>query len=215
MLRRLFIAIAGLGFLTWALSGPLPAEMPPLFVYEGDSLTAASANPANLNKWPAQLPILSPYFAQGTSHNFAKPGTKSSRLPGEFATQAHTVKPAKGQTGYFFVWAGTNDLARGAAAEAVYENLRMTWQLARADGYKVVAFTVPPARAITGDQEISRAQLNGMILGDRSAYDLVIRAHDLLPNPSNTNLFLGDGTHLTRAGNTLIAKTVAATVPGR
>jgi peptidoglycan hydrolase-like protein with peptidoglycan-binding domain len=189
-----------------------PAPKVPVLVFEGDSLTASSSI-----KWPTQLLKLGlRQFSSATVFNGGEVGDKASSMVGEYAKEGHAHQPSAGQNAYFFLWAGTNDLAgSNDTPETIYANLKKLWASARADGFKVVAFTVKPFGAINGTpRDADRVKLNQLIQSDPSLYDYVVRADLVLPNWKNLTYFSTDGTHLTEGGNKKIMIEVATVLSG-
>lgn len=179
---------------------------------EGDSITEGALVPSlgRLN-WPLQMGGLSEVFSKGTVHNFALGGDLVSSMVTEYATQAHTVKPAlPSDQGYFFLMAGANDIGQSTAAATIYNNLKTIWATARADGFKVFVFTVTPSTGWTvgNGKETIRLALNALIAGDSTLYDGIIRGDLLLPDPANGTYFL-DGIHPSPAGSLVLSHAVA------
>jgi lysophospholipase L1-like esterase len=183
-----------------------------ILAIEGDSISEGALVPdlGRLN-WPLQMGNLSEIFGRGIVHNFAVGGDTADAMRAEYATQAHTVKPTlPGDQGYFFLMAGTNDVELSTAAATIYGYLTTIWAAARSDGFKVIAFTIPPSTAFTvgNGKETIRLALNTLILSDKTLYDSCVYSDVLLPNPSSETYYL-DGVHPTPAGSLILSYAVA------
>ncbi len=140
---------------------------------------------------------------------------------GRYADFIRPLRPKAGQVGYFICYIGLNDCGRvyqngnlsglwgvnGGWANA-YSNL-MT--CARADGFKVVAFTMHVQRAVwTGSGRNALIAMNNYIRtctvsGTGIAlWDYLVDLEQSFPNPYDTRLN-DDGLHLTGAGYEVLA----------
>ena len=156
-----------------------------IVVIEGDSISDPASIPLN---WAVQLTATaSPYFGKATVSNYALGGDTANNMVGEYATQGQTKRPTNnGDEGWFFLMAGTNDIGGWSFPAAdIYDDLKAIWASARADRFKVVAFTILPSGIFTPAQEAIRKSLNTLILSDPSLYDFVIRPDIVLPDPTN------------------------------
>lgn len=177
---------------------------PPLYVFEGDSMSVESPR-----SWPVQLARSNPKIRSSENVNVARRGTKTLLLHRDYLRQVEPIRPNKGRKAVYFLFMGSVDLARDTMpAEDIYRNLSWAWERARMEGFKVVAFTIKPAIGIKGYREEQRRRLNEMILANPSAYDGIIRTELLLPNPTDRALILPDGMHPTEAGHERIADAV-------
>lgn len=159
--------------------------------------------------WPVQLARDNPAIRAGENINVARRGTKTLLLRRDYLRQVEPIRPKKGRKAIYFLFMGSVDLARDTMpAEDIYRNIAWAWAQAKAEGFKVVAFTIKPATGIKGYREEQRRRLNEMILANPSAYDGIIRTELLLPNPTDRALILPDGMHPTEAGHERIADAV-------
>ncbi|MDB5238360.1 MAG: hypothetical protein JWM46_630 [Candidatus Kaiserbacteria bacterium] len=172
-------------------------------VFEGDSITVNN----DATSWPNKLMTINSRLGGGVLYNFAQNGDNAAAMVGEYTTEAHQKKPAAGGEAYFFLFAGGNDILGDVTAAATYANLKTLWANARADGYRVVAFTIMNRTTFTGSKATQWAALNNLILSDRTLYDYVVRADLALPDPTSSTNF-ADGTHPTPAGYAVIANAV-------
>jgi len=173
-------------------------------VAEGDSLTA------DPDGWPS---LVDDYWAgsRATVYNYAVSGHQADEMVGQYATQSHLVSPGHlsrpAERAIFSLLAGTNDLNHAVVAADVYADLVVLWAAAKADGYEVVAFTLPPASVLTGSEETNRVALNVLILSNLSLYDHLCDLASILPNNLDATYYV-DGTHFTAAGKTVVCANV-------
>lgn len=178
------------------------------YIFVGDSLTEgwAGATP-----YPTALQT---YWTGGKSWNT---GIATQVLGAPATTnngtgQYDVIKNHKPDATFYtkcllFVWFCTNDLAGGTSAADCYTSLLSYWAAARADGFKVIAFTIPPRAdaAFSAADETERQALNSSILGDATKYDAVVDAATLFPNPNDLTYFNADKVHLNSTGNATLA----------
>jgi hypothetical protein len=192
------------------VQGP-PGSNAPIFSFEGDSLTFTPG----FGTWPLKLPAMSGFFSRGVSYQFALAGDTAALMVGEYAAQAGSIAIPAGQEAYFFLWAGTNDVASGQISVAVtgYNYLKTLWAAARASGYKVIAFTLMLRSDLTPTTNAVRVDLNTLILSDPTLYDGLVRPDIMFTDTGDLSTFR-DGVHLTEAANVLVAKAVIAATLG-
>lgn len=163
-------------------------------VFEGDSLTEGyPAVTAGLGyQWSNSFLRTWKSLTWGT--NAAKTGEYLSDML--FSQYTNHVKPwrtAGGTNAVLALYAGLNDIASATPFE-VYTNLSNYWALARADGFKVIAFTLPSRRDTTTLTERSATfELNKLIRQDPSLYDELCDAAVFFRGMRMTNT--ADGTH--------------------
>lgn len=107
---------------------------------------------------------------------------------------------------------GTNDLARQYSPETIFENLKRCWDVALANGSKVLILTVPEA-GVRSRADDKRDKLNDMI---RKAQGGKIHVHDhhaAVPywsmSEENRVLYWEDHIHLTADGYDLMGDRIA------
>lgn len=178
---------------------------------EGDSLSAQGQGVSGRAVWTDYVQALSPHAGQAAFSNFAVGGKRASELADDYAAKGGSVDPATaGDEGTYYLFAGINDIADGTSAATVYGYLTANWALARADGYRVVAFTPTPHAGIAGDgRQDEYLALLALIRGDATKYDHLVDAAALLPDPNSATDF-HDGIHTAPAGAQKIARAVAA-----
>lgn len=175
------------------------------YLYEGDSITdTVKGYPFD---WPAQLVKLSPSAAKTPQINVAYTGDTIEWMLGQYDSQVHPYAPTKStQNFFFFVLAGTNDAFYGRNETQIYTDLKTEWAKARADGFKVVAFTI--TRSIDPKRDTTLVKVNKMIKADTTKYDYLVKTDELLPDPTNTLLWQRDALHPNIAGSKMIAQEV-------
>ncbi len=171
-------------------------------VYEGDSLSNDAVD------WPGYLITKSGFFGRATQINVATGGETVATMVTQYATQVTPNAPSRNvDEGYFYILGGTNDLNAARTAVQIYADLKTEWQNARADKFKVIAFTVLPSTSFTAGEEAERIILNNLIANDSTYYDYLIRPEVFFTDATDTTYF-SDGTHLTTTGASLLADMV-------
>lgn len=127
-------------------------------------------------------------------------------MSANYAIKVSPHKPIKkNDDAYLFIWAGTNDIANDNSSSVVYNNLKSEWSQAKAEGFKVVAFTIMPRGTLTPSQEIQRVNTNNLILSNSSLYDYLIRTDLIFPTSADTTYFYSDAVHLNYNGSNFLA----------
>ena len=180
-------------------------------VCEGDSLTDVAGPTGPSGIWPLQLLSYLPELRAASYANVATSGEKAQQMQYEYATQGHLYAPKPGQLGLFTLLAGTNDIGAGTSGSTTFTYLQYIWAAARADGFRVMAFTVPQnaSCAASGTLEIQRQALNSLILSATSNWDYCVDIDKIL-----TYTDMSDNTHPTVTGNGKIAGLVAQVLQG-
>ena len=164
--------------------------------------------------WPYRMAIKSPLFSRGTFTNYSVGGKTAATIAGEYSSTTHNQRPVQpGDEAWFFLFAGTNDIYADTTGAATYAHLQTSWAAARAEGFKVCAFTVMDSTRNSAGQRAQLVILNNLIKGTPSLYDYLVRADLVLPNPASGTYF-ADGIHPTAAGDELIASAVAVALDG-
>jgi lysophospholipase L1-like esterase len=146
-------------------------------------------------------------------YNFAVSGQGSAEALSAYTDTAHTVRPSNAnEKGWLFVWIGLNDVG-GKTPSEIYFNLKAIWQLGRADGFSVAAFTITRGGAYTPENGLFQQwdELNSLILSDKTPYDALCRPDVLFPAPVDPLYFI-DGIHPTPLGAQKIAEWIAQTM---
>lgn len=173
---------------------------------EGDSLSVDDLSPPRL-QWPIQLSTL-----LGPGFDFTNYAHSGDTVQGISQDIEATFDPLR--TTYFTLWAGTNDLnVASPSAAGIYANLSFCWGVMVANSAMVIAFTITPRTIFDATQETARQSLNSMIRGDSSLYYALcdVAAIPELQDPSDATYY-SDGTHLTTAGNAVVAAAVRASM---
>jgi len=143
-------------------------------VFDGDSLTYGVGSTSSLT-YPNQLLALltggAPYYANwNTAIGGSSAGTiLSSRYDATVAPLRAIAFPKD----IYAVWSGTNDLGGGVSGATLYTTLKGIWAKARADGRKVIAFTITPrsGTGVSAGFETQRGIVNTAIRSDPTLYD--------------------------------------------
>jgi PGF-pre-PGF domain-containing protein len=177
--------------------------------FEGDSLSTVS----NLGTWPTKLVNIYSFFQNPLYSIFvAKSGDTIENMVTEYGLQVSPYTVISDDERYFFLWAGTNDLGSGVNSVTTYENLKIEWANARADGFIIVAFTIMNRTDFIGTKYTNWTDLNNLILSDNTLYDYLIRPDLLFPDATDSTYFL-DGIHLTNVANEILAQNVSSYFP--
>ena len=185
------------------------------FVFIGDSLTAGyPLTPAY--SYPVQAGALPFFFNRGTSYTTGETGGYCTTLLTTYPTTTHPYRPAGSITrSYVFIECGHNDLVSEAQTDtAVFATLQAIYSKAHADGFIVVAFTVPKATTCAPSAESYRQALNDRIRGANiqqqgaAGWDYLIDFDWLFTDPTNELWFQPGGVHLTAAGYSVLARYV-------
>lgn len=179
-----------------------------LGVVEGDSLSTYLTWPPDATMGANVRGLLD------TDSNLASGGATAAYILSNYATDVRPLKPAAGEQKWLFLLAGTNDAASTPTAADIFASLSSIWALARADGFKVAAFTV----MLSGDtsNNAKRNSLNALIRAAANEYDALIdtdrffiRLTGSATYYTNTTYFNGDQIHLIAAGNAALGAEVA------
>ena len=184
--------------------------------FEGDSLTNYN-NGGDWQTWPTWIMKYSPYFSQSSStRNDASPGKEAATMASQYSTKGHLNRPTNNNDiGWYFIWGGTNDITiDGLSAATTYGYLQTIWAAARADRYRVVAFTMAPRTDCTSACETRRLAFNTLIRGDHTLYDYLVEPDIIMPNAADTTYYRSDGVHINNTGSLKISQLVNTVVNG-
>ncbi len=108
---------------------------------------------------------------------------------------------------------GSNDIGWGYPVHAIFKTLTTLWSLARGNGSRVVACTVPPIGSVFPDIQVKQGELNSLIL--RASKDIegliVVDLFSALADSDNLLLSTfdsGDGLHLSIQGYRQMGETI-------
>lgn len=202
--RRLYHKTIGAGY------------MPTInFLVEGDS---ESAGVASEYTWcSAPLWTNSILNRQIQVRNLSLSGAPLAAMTTDYATSAAPcrVEFDYAPRQYYFLFGGNNDVS--VSPYTVHEQLKTLWTAARADGYKVVAFTILKTFGTDAYAE-NRKTLNFLIRNSPSFYDLLIDTDQVpeIQNYLDTALlgstaptFQDDKIHLTSLGHYYLSRYIA------
>jgi lysophospholipase L1-like esterase len=165
-----------------------------ILVADGDSITAAANNHA------IQLRNLSGYFGKARFKDIAIPSLTADQIRAKYQADIAGYKPLSiNDEGYYIVYAGINDIMFSQSADSTYSELKDIWAQARADGFKVVAFTLAPTvfTQTIGTNAQELVKLNQLIASDASLYDYLVRPEFLISDYNNPVYYLPDQVHWT------------------
>ncbi len=171
-------------------------------VFEGDSITDPNVNPST---WPVQLVANYAWAGAVSYFNDAVSGSSISDIVSRYAANVYPHRPSAGQRVLLYVLIGHNDLNSGTSGATAYAALASYWATAKADGFTIVAITVPPSTHFTGTvKDTERATFNQLVRQNYTNYGFLADADTVYPVPTNTTYF-ADGTHPTAAWHLLMA----------
>jgi len=166
--------------------------------------------------WVEFMPLYSTVWSNSVIHNFALSGQGSKQALSRYATTVHTVRPSQpNETGWLFAWLGITEITTNRDSSFIYDNLKQLWQLARADGFKVAAFTTTRGGGWTPENGMYQQWelVNNLILSDPTLYDALCRPDVLFPAPVDPLYFM-DGIHPTPLGAHLVAQWITQNMDG-
>jgi lysophospholipase L1-like esterase len=206
-MKRLMLFATMLLFLTPAIR----ATAQTVVVAEGDSITCCS--PAATYMWPHYLQNLSWYTGLATPKLFndSKSGSTMNEVAARYAAKVKPYCKSRSYANkYLLLYDGINDMNIYQhplrTAPAVYAQMTAYWDQARADGCKVVAFTVSTAIWSSSQQNL----LNTLIRGGGSHYDYLVDLAATSLNYPNATYYTVDNVHPNDLGQELIAAAVNA-----
>lgn len=195
-----------------------------IYVFEGDSLTLGNTSP-NTVSYPAAL-IAKSFISSllTSSTNVATGGETLANMSSQYAAQVYPQRPAAtgSSSSTLFIWAGANDY-QSVEGSGTYTDaagyvtaLETYWAQAKADGFRVVAFTLLRRTDLGAllPAEQTRIEINERIR-QSSTYDLLIDADRLFPDPDDRRYFLSGGIHLSDTGNRRLADHIMAVITSR
>jgi len=90
----------------------------------------------------------------------------------------------------------------------VYNNIVSYCNSRKASGFKVLVFTILPRTGIAGANETARVAINALIVANWASYAdgvVDVAADARFSDYNDTTYFQADKTHLTDAGETVVA----------
>jgi lysophospholipase L1-like esterase len=170
-----------------------------LIVYSGDSISSTDSRShpyqcveANLGLWDR--------------HVVGVNGQRSDQLISQWSSNEGAITLSETVRNVLHLMIGTNDLAQGYSATAIYSNILTIVGLAQTAGYDdIVVSTVLPASIIGSATE--RNSLNTSIRNGADANGYLLSDPDDFTELQNTSdeTYYYDGTHLDIRGSSLIA----------
>jgi lysophospholipase L1-like esterase len=192
------------------LAGSSYAATKPAVICDGDSLTEVG--------YPSQLATL--FGAAAQVINLGKSGTATSEMIARAQFRTYPRLGARRQSNWLVQGGATNDILAGASAASIIANLITLYANARAAGYRVCAWTIPPGATTlsghyTAPQETVRQAVNAWIR--TTGATLVDAVVDLasIESTLSQDAYHIDGIHFTSAGYLLIAQAIYAVLVSR
>lgn len=154
---------------------------------------------------------------KGAAYSWATGGNTIAKIVDRFdyETQARRHRPNRWITkSYATCWAGTNDIANGSdatpTAATVHAKLREYWAKAKADGNKVIAFTILDRVDVSSAKRLKIQAVNDLIRADQNTgrFDYLVDLYSTFaPNGASQTYptALLDGLHPYDAGHVVIA----------
>lgn len=149
-------------------------------------------------------------FTISDVYNVAVSGQTTVNMLADEATQVYPLWRWARQN-YLIAWEGTNDLRDGATATQAYDNLVLYYSNGQTAGFQCVAMTILPRTGQPLSFETRRIEVNNNLRANWPSFSDAladVAADPRLSDPNNTTYF-SDGTHLTAAGNAVVAEIVA------
>jgi hypothetical protein len=168
-------------------------------VFDGDSLTSSN-NPA---AYPVFFTnIYFPTLSGVIVSNVAVSGQNAyDMLYNRYTNFVQPCKPAGTTNAILFAWGGANDVFYATNnADAIIAILSNYWSVAKADGFTVVAFTIPDrgnytAGTATDMAQQTKSQVNAFIRNS-SLWDYLVDVANKFPI-ANTRYYFSDSIHFT------------------
>ena len=167
-------------------------------IVNGDS---NSIDVSTAHMWPYYMDNVT--WNAGHYKNLAVAGKRSDTIDSEFNTQDAYYEAPTGQTGYYFILAGTNDLRYPTpwrSSEDIIATLASIYAKAKAVYGNVVALHILPMHfasdEMNAEREIRRLAINAYIDTDPNV-DVVVPVPALLADPEDPTYY-SDGIHLTQ-----------------
>ncbi|RQM05218.1 hypothetical protein DH86_00004242, partial [Scytalidium sp. 3C] len=111
------------------------------------------------------------------------------------------------------VLGGTNDLGHGYEADQIYSALQLVWNVALDHGSNVLALTVPECGSCPPALDLSREQLNRLILHHKANNFYTLDLHAAMPYWNMTDdqrqELWSDGLHFTAEGYELMGSIIS------
>ena len=195
------------------ITTPQTLEKKNLVVFDGDSTSANGNQPIWENKYPTACWRL----LGEKDWYYCNMGIGGQTLGGDNGivavspTRIDTLKGLYGKKNIYVLWAGTNDITSGNTASGTYTLLTSRISAAKAAGWQVVVVNCLP-RGTNGVLNATINAYNALIAANTSGASIVLDAHSLYPDVTNTVYFDADQIHLTAVGYAGVAALVKSAV---
>lgn len=183
------------------------------FVVEGDSKSTDTSPTAGTgNTWTAQFMGLG--VASGaTLYNYAANGRTLSGIVSQYSAEAYLRRPAAtGRVDYLSLRTGNNDEADDMSS--FWTALQSHWATLRADGHKIIAWTLTLRNGQTVARQAEIYRINNLIRAASNQWDYLIDGENSKTGPpaSGTAFYWADGIHENAAGNRIDAYLMQSTL---
>jgi len=198
------------------------------WVFLGDSLTdyagtqTGAHDPSDSGVTYFTLLKRSPMTQGKTLTNLGVGGRHLTDILATYSIDAHLLSPAvTGCPGTLFILAGINDCGIGSSGSAIYANFVTLCGTARADGYTVVAMTIPDATARLAQYPgnpyyVDMVNLNNLIIASGTSlhpiFDFLVRFDLAVPGFCNDPYYVHGDIHQTDLGNYSLANAILQTL---
>jgi hypothetical protein len=182
----------------------------------GTTVTLSNATTAALSSTSVSFGLMS-YPAQAmrraaltgnsnTGTNVGVSGWKVSDITSDYTTHVHPLAPSQtGKPGYLFVQIGTNDILQDIPVSTFESSLLAYWQTALADGWTLIAFTIPNG-PWSQDQWNFWTQENDFIRANGTVWNRLVDEASVLTNNYDHTFWNTDNLHPINAGYSIYAQ---------
>lgn len=189
---------------------------------DGDSQANAFTNSTATDRWHNKLSLTAGqrWYAKTWQSNTAasipaSSGQTSAQRLAAYEGLCPGQKPiATGDTSYYFLCVGVNDISSNLTAAATMANIQALCSKARRDGMKVILFGLPAWILNTNAQQLAEHKaLQGLIrsFGQSSDVTLYVPLDTMFGSWNSANFV--DGVHLGPIAQTAIANYIYAAIP--
>jgi lysophospholipase L1-like esterase len=205
------VATDGTGAEAAAFREAIKSAQSEIWVVEGDSWSAGTAQGNDRETWPFYLATLAPAGVEIV--NVALAGSTAQTMASTFAsTVAPNLTATTGRLSTCFIFGGINDAGVPRTTTQLRDDLRTLWTDARSAGARVVAFTLPHRTAAGGWSQADWKTINAQIVADSSYWDVLVRTDIFQSNTSNGEYT--DALHITTAAHRKLATEVLRAMQG-
>lgn len=186
-----------------------------MFRAVGDSLTLGFTATTS---YPAQMLVLNPTW---DVINLGVSSETVAQMQTRYPTEVAPFYDPRRQMSVVSLWGGTNDIFFGASAATVKSRIQTYCETAKAAGFVVVVLSIIARSTFNAGQEAIRLEVNQWLRENHTTFAHALSdvgglsVFNSLAATANPTWYT-DGTHITDAGQTLVAQTTNtafATIP--